>query len=357
MSIRSRTTSSPGRRRHPRCPLGLVASEAKWRGPVYDPDVVDLGRLLFNAKVLSENFQRRCTTCHVPEFGFAETLPLARDFSTTPAGSQKFNTPTVLNAAFGTHKFFDGRALTLEEQVLVPISEPSELNLDLATALTRLKSSNEWAGKFDDAFPVVPPDPDVSVTEANLATSLAMYIRTLNSGNSAFDQFEAGNYSALSTDARLGRALFFGKARCFHCHSGSSFSNDEFHNTRTVDATPTNPSNPVLGRGGFTGRVSEEGLLKVPTLRSIEKTGPYFHDGQAADLMDVILHYDRGGGSQGRGTRSRDAGCAVAAAGALAGRTDAARGVPQGVEQPVVEHAAPLGPCVSQTPPRARSAA
>jgi cytochrome c peroxidase len=205
----------------------------------------------------------------------------------------------VLNSAFGTLKFFDGRVPHLEAQVPVPIAGVNEMNLPISEALSRLNnpanlspSGASWAARFQTAF-------GTAATETNLKEALALYQRTLNSGNSLFDKDLyyrkglAGGADVLSNAQKRGRALFFGKARCFGCHAGSAFSDDDFHNVQSVDATPVPP---ILGRGGLTDRETEFGMLKVPTLRNLPLTAPYFHDGQASALLDVVEHYDRGGG-------------------------------------------------------------
>lgn len=274
-------------------PKGLSAEDAFWPvGVTYDSRKVDLGRSLFSDTVLSGQGlvqgTTSCATCHEVTHSFAEPIPKALDVSGV---ALPFNTPTLINAAFGTVKMFDGRAASLEKQAILPLVSGREMGVQtINDVLTRLAGSSH-----DNDFNAIY---GASATEDTLSEVLAMFTRTLNSGNSAFDNgwhpgtiFIPGGGPLdpeLTASQRAGRALFFGKARCFGCHRGASFTDNGFHNIHTVvDAA-------LDGLGGFTGRVKEIGMLKTPTLRNLEKTGPYFHDGSKSSLEAVVDHYDGG---------------------------------------------------------------
>lgn len=282
-------------------PVGLDPLEARWPTAVtYSTAKHKLGRDLFGSTILSgagtsgPNWgQVSCATCHEAAFAFSEPQKLASHFG---GGSLDFNTPTVLNTAFGTHKFFDGRSSDVLAQALVPIENPAEMNLPLAQAVARLANpanispdGQSWNARFAAAFGAGP-------SSSSLAEALAVFQLTLNSGDSRFDRDAAfrkglpGGLDALSPAEKRGRALFMGRARCVGCHRGSAISDDDFHNIGTVAA-----SSAITGRGGVTGHVAELGALKVPTLRNLPKSGPYFHDGSATALRALIQHYDRGG--------------------------------------------------------------
>lgn len=279
-------------------PKGLSADDVFWPvGVTYDSRKVDLGRMLFADTILSGTGtvegSTKCATCHEVGDSFAESIPKALDVNGTP---MLFNTPTLLNAAFGTVKMFDGRAASLEAQVVLPLTSGSEMGAQtINDVLARLAADSGTDTDFDGQFRAIY---GAAATQATLGEVLAMYQRTLNSGNSAFDNgWHPGTIGIpgggpldpeLTASQRVGRALFFGKARCFGCHRGASLSDGDFHNVHTVVAAA------IDGRGGFTGRAAEIGKLKTPTLRNVAKTGPYFHDGSRGSLEDVVDHYNDG---------------------------------------------------------------
>jgi cytochrome c peroxidase len=277
-------------------PVGLERSESKWPlGLAYSSSKVALGDALFESPLLSKNLDRSCATCHIPTDFFADANQVATA-EDPPHLPLTFNVPTALNMSFGTHKLFDGSAATLEEQSVRPIKGPEMGPQAIGSVLTRIKNNAPLRALFDAAYPPLPNN--AHVNEANLKESLAMYVRTFLTGGSAFDldgQVRHGSAGTpLGAAAHRGRSLFFGKARCFGCHRGSNLSDDAFHNIGTVGA-----SESILGRGGFTGRSSENGQLKTPTLRNVAQTGPWFHDGTLVSLHDVVAHYNAGFASAG----------------------------------------------------------
>jgi cytochrome c peroxidase len=165
--------------------------------------------------------------------------------------------------------FWDGRAATLEEQVLQPIQDRNEMDMTLTEAGQRV---------------------GLSIDE--VSRSLASFVRSLLFGDSPFDRFINGDRSALSTEQQAGLQLFRGKANCTACHVGPTFSDERFHNTgvawrdgRLLDE----------GRFGVTGKPDDRGAFKTPTLREIARTDPYMHDGSLVTLIEVVDYYDRGG--------------------------------------------------------------
>ena len=194
------------------------------------------------------------------------------------------NVPAILNRTYGRAFFWDGRAATLEEQVLLPIQHPQEMGTDLPTVVERLRGDVMYRRQFDDVFGR-PPD------VRSLSDALATYVRTILSGASAYDRYEAGETTALSTEEQQGLRLFRGRAHCARCHSGSNLTDEDFHNTgvswgrRPYDA----------GRAVVTSVPEDTGKFKTPTLREIARTAPYMHDGSLATLKDVVEFYDDGG--------------------------------------------------------------
>lgn len=270
----------------PNLPAGLDPDEARWPLAVaWNPEVVDLGEQLFGDTVLSPpGVGRSCQTCHDPGLSFTDgqTLPTAVGGGSLPP----FNTPTLLNATFGTHKTFSGQAASLEDQIILPLENPAEMGSQLigdvvarvAADPTLHANGKTYATWFADELGVLDED--------TLAIALASYMRTLNLGGSGFSLLVQG-IGPLAADEARGMALFFGKARCRSCHSGSAFTDDDFHNIRTVAAGAGLPD-----RASVTGRVIDAGALKTPGLRGIGDTAPYFHDGSRANLRGVVAHYN-----------------------------------------------------------------
>jgi cytochrome c peroxidase len=195
------------------------------------------------------------------------------------------NTPALVNRGYGAAFFWDGRASALEEQVLQPIQDPNEMALALAEAVDRLKKDADYPALFAAAF-------SREANAEDLARALASFVRTLLSGDSPFDRFANGDPAALTKAARRGLEIFRGKGNCTACHLGPNFTDEHFHNTGVAwrDGELSD-----LGRFAVTGKDSDRGAFKTPTLREIARTAPYMHDGSLATLEDVVEFYDRGG--------------------------------------------------------------
>jgi len=243
------------------------------RGPVVDPAKVALGKRLFSDSRLSFDDWNSCASCHEPSHGFSEGRPV----SVGVLGRRgKRHTPTLLGRASGESQFWDGRALTLEEQVLQPISDPNEMGTTVEAALQRLHQDPVYR----------------NLTRESLAEALASYLRTIRSENSNYDLFLWGWTSAITDQELEGLRLFQNKARCYLCHSGTRFSDEQFHNTGIAWRDSALQDE---GRAGITGKSYHKGAFKTPTLRDVGRRGPYMHDGSLATLEDVIEYYNRGG--------------------------------------------------------------
>jgi cytochrome c peroxidase len=223
---------------------------------------VELGKKLFFDKRLSANGTVACASCHDPRLAFGDGNPLAIGIA-GQKGARK--APRIVNRGYGKSFFWDGRAATLEEQVLQPINNPLEM----------ASSAREAAAR-------------AGIAEAVLRDSLAAYVRTILSGNSAFDRYMAGDTAAMSAAEQAGLRLFTGKAGCSNCHAGPNFTDERFHNTGAGDGNDR-------GRAAISGRDEDRGAFKTPTLREAARTPPYMHDGSLATLDDVIEFYDKGG--------------------------------------------------------------
>jgi len=243
---------------------------------------VELGGLLFRDPLLSRDRSLACADCHDPERGFTDGRAVSVGVFDR-VGSR--NVPTLLNRVYGRSFFWDGRTTTLEEQVLRPIQDPREMDLNLAEALDRLRRHPDYRLRFQSVFGREPAVDDLSA-------AVASYVRTLLAGDSPVDRYWRGEPDALSPDARAGLDLFRGRAGCISCHPRPNFSDEAFHNTGVAwqDGVLRD-----IGRAAVTGDHEDRGAFKTPTLREVARTGPYMHDGSIATLDEVIDFYDRGG--------------------------------------------------------------
>ena len=246
------------------------------------PALFDLGRSLFFDSLLSSDQSVSCATCHQPEHGFSspEALPEGAE-----GRRSKRSSPSLFNRAYGTKQMWDGRAPSLHEQVLLPISDVNEMRLSLEEAMARLEASEDYPDRFAAAFG------DKAVTEERLASALTSFVRRITLGDSPIDRFRAGLGAKLNAAERSGLWIFESKGQCWRCHSGPNFADELFHNTGVglVDGKPQE------GRRAVTGKDADLGTFKTPTLRGLTNTAPYMHDGSLATLKDVVEFYRDGG--------------------------------------------------------------
>jgi cytochrome c peroxidase len=190
-------------------------------------------------------------------------------------------TPTVLNTAWASSLFWDGRAATLEEQALGPITSPGEMNMDMSGMLEKIKAVEGYRQMFAKAYPGEP------ISEQTVAKAIATYERTLVSGKAPFDEWIEGDDDAISPAAKRGFAIFNGKGNCAACHSTWRFTDDSFHDIGVPGED--------IGRGKFLKLDTMQYAFKTPTLRNVDQRAPYMHDGSEATLAEVIALYDKGG--------------------------------------------------------------
>lgn len=263
-------------------PLGLP-EPSRWPGDTPGERLrVELGRRLFFDSILSRDHDRSCATCHQPEHGFAspDPQPAALD-----GGTLERNAPTLFNRAYGEHQMWDGQFQTLEQQALAPIEHEQEFGLSVEIALKRLRTDDHYPPAFAAAFGT---NPDAE----SLAAAIASFVRRLTYGDTPFDRFhEHAKFSAMTSDERAGMWLFQSRAGCWQCHNGFNLTDEQFHNTG-VGAIDDEPE---AGRMAHTNDPKDAGRFKTPTLRALLETAPYFHDGSAATLRDVVEFYNEGG--------------------------------------------------------------
>ena len=251
-------------------------SAAAMKIPASNPGMaakVAMGKRLFMDTRLSADEWLSCASCHDPAHGFSE----GRVVSVGVFGRRgKRHSPTLLGRASGESQFWDGRAATLEDQVLQPILNPDEMGMTMEMALKRLNQDPAYRG----------------LTQESIAEALASYVRTIRSENTDFDLFLARWPGSFSEQELEGLKLFRGKARCYLCHSGDQFTDEGFHNTGVAWREGALQDE---GRAAVTGKAYHKGAFKTPTLREVGRRGPYMHDGSLLTLEDVIDYYDRGG--------------------------------------------------------------
>ena len=241
---------------------------------------IALGKALFFDTVLSRDFSISCASCHKPHLGFSDNQKFSIG-SNLAIGTS--NAPTLANVAYSPYLNRDGGVPTLEMQVLVPIQEHVELDMNILEIAERLNENATYVQMSMAAYDRI-PDPYV------ITRALSAYERTLISGESKYDKyFYQGDKKQLSREEKKGMELFFSeKAHCSTCHSGFTFTNYAFENNGLYEAYPDS------GRIRLTGLEKDRALFKVPTLRNVEYTAPYMHDGSIESIEEVIEHYSSG---------------------------------------------------------------
>jgi len=282
---------------------------------------VELGRKLFFDVRLSADGKVSCASCHDPRRAFTDGRKVAEGIGGR-LGTR--NSPTLLNAMFSSGQFWDGRADTLESQAKMPLTNMDEMgNRTLDDAVAKMTGVPEYVSGFRQVF-------GGPVTIDGFAKAVAAFERTLISGDSPFDRYLAGDLNAISETARNGMILFRTKARCGVCHvfnqnfaafaTSPFFTDGNYRNTgvaanfggfnalarqamaatrdqsgKAIAAMANHERAAELGRFVTTGNTLDIGAFRTPSLRNVDLTAPYFHDGSAATLADVVRFYVKGG--------------------------------------------------------------
>jgi cytochrome c peroxidase len=254
---------------------------------------VELGRRLFYDKKLSADNSLSCAGCHLPQVSFSDP----ERYSTGIDGIKGTrNSMALVNLGYQKFFFWDGRAKTLEEQILEPVPNPIEMHQTWKNALIKLRANESYRKDFYAAFGSDQFD------EYTVAKAIAQFLRTMISGFSKYDmlykqingyslnQKEQSLYNQITIEEKAGYDLFLSLngGDCVHCHTGPLMQLNIFANNG-LDATFTD-----LGKGGVSGLAQDMGMFKVPTLRNIAQTAPYMHDGRFQTLDQVIEHYSSG---------------------------------------------------------------
>lgn len=264
----------------PAKPAGLPDAEDSKDNPT-TAEKADLGYRLFFDKRLSKDDSMACAQCHDLTKGW--TTSNVTD-AKVGGGANKRNTPPVVNLGYHGHGWYwDGRMPTLE--AVCNAAWKGQLGADPAAVAKKLGEDKVVTAYFKRAFNAGP-------TADNVPQAFAAFLRTLTSGNSAFDKFTAGDKKALSADAQKGYTLFAAKG-CVNCHVPPMFSDFDFHAIGIGHAKPDDQKDH--GRMDATKDAANDGQFMTPSLRNIEHTGPYFHDGSVATLDEAIATMAAGG--------------------------------------------------------------
>lgn len=272
---------------------GLVGDVVYPKENPYSSQKEQLGRLLFWDPILSGSKSISCATCHHPNNGYAQNIPLSI-MHVDDKDAISRNTPTVLNVAFNGYgetyfadpkdaqMFWDNRVRSLEAQALFPIRSNHEMrgnyyteDVILDTIVARLQQISEYVSLFESAFG------DSVITEERLSQALANFERSLVNVNSPYDQFVKGDFYALSEDAKKGLNAFI-DVGCVSCHNGPMFSDFTLHNLSVPKNSIRNSVD--LGDGDF--------RFRTPSLRNVSFTAPYMHNGVFNSLEEVVDFYD-----------------------------------------------------------------
>lgn len=247
--------------------------------PLSDTKVA-LGRQLFHDKRLSRDNTVACANCHDLSRSGTDGLPVS-----VGVGGQRglMNAPTVFNAALNFAQFWDGRADSLEAQVAGPVHNPVEMASNWAEVVAKLGQDVNYPSAFARIYP------GRGITAENIADAIATFERTLLTPNSRLDRFLRGDAHALSPTEAAGYRRFMDYG-CVACHQGVNAGGNIFQRFGAVGRPPagalSGPSD--LGRFNVTHREQDRHVFKVPSLRNVAVTGPYFHDGRAAQLAEAV---------------------------------------------------------------------
>ncbi len=258
--------------------ISIPADNTTTRQGVY------LGRMLFYETRLSANNSLSCASCHKQELAFTDGKAFSEgvDHQLTPR-----NAMSLANLLWARKFFWDGRATGLEAQAEIPMSNPHEMGQSLALSAQKLITDKQYLPLFKLVYG------DENITGDRIVKAIAQFERTLISANSKYDQYLAGTYQP-TTDELKGMDLFnhapqpergIRGANCTHCHGGPKTYQELFHNNG-LDSLPKDN-----GIETISGLATDRGRFKVPTLRNIELTAPYMHDGRFKTLNEVLDHY------------------------------------------------------------------
>ena len=244
-----------------------------------DPKRVALGERLFNDVRLSHDDKRSCAVCHPLEQGGMDGLPRA---VSAGAARQLRNTPTIFNVGFNASFNWDGISNSLETQVEIVLLNPNLMNMTWPELLAKLRADAGYVAGFNSAY-------SQGLTQANVTEALASYVRSLLTPNARFDRYLRGEPHALTAREQQGYGLFKAYG-CVSCHQGINIGGNMYQKFGVFEETNgLEMSHPRdLGRYAVTGAPRDREVFRVPGLRNVAVTAPYFHDGRARTLTDAV---------------------------------------------------------------------
>lgn len=248
----------------------------------YSTEKVLLGKTLFYDPRLSGSNQIACASCHDPELGWCDNRMVSFGHD-RQLGTR--NAMSILNSAYATSLFWDGRAASLEEQSQMPIQDQREMSEHIDMAVEKIAKIKGYEILFEKAFG------DKKITKEKITKAIATFERTIKSSPSKFDRFIDGETNLFSDDEVMGLHLFRTKAQCVNCHNSGYFSNNRFEN---IGTSLLSSEQEDLGRYLVTKNSEDVGKFRVPSLREVVRTGPWMHNGTFTSLADVIQIYNKG---------------------------------------------------------------
>lgn len=254
---------------------------------------IALGRFLFYDKLLSSNGTMSCASCHLTKMNFTDGKAVSKGVDNIEGRRSAMSLENV--GFFNKGLFWDGRAKTLEEQALLPVEDPVELHNKWTQVVDKLKMHADYPTRFRKAFGIT----DASqITKEMAAKAIAQFERTLISGNAKVDKIFRKE-DEFSDDEYSGYLLFFNAAgapdaQCGHCHTTPFYNTNDYFNNG-LDSVSNLANFKDLGRGVITKRELDNGKFRAPSLRNIELSAPYMHDGRFKTLEEVVEHYASGG--------------------------------------------------------------
>jgi cytochrome c peroxidase len=239
----------------------------------FDIEKAKLGKKLFNDTRLSKNNTISCATCHILEEGGDDNLKVSFGIN-GQTGTR--NSPTVLNARFNSNQFWDGRAKDLQEQVKGPIHNPVEMGSNFKEVVNKLKKDSHYISEFKTIYPD-------GITSTNISNAIAEFENSLITPNSQFDKFLRGDIKAL-TSYELEGYILFKEYGCISCHNGINIGGNLMQKIGVLEDFNTSD----FGKYNVTKNIEDKFYFKVPSLRNIQLTSPYFHDGLTGTLKEAV---------------------------------------------------------------------
>ena len=264
----------------------IISTPENWPKPVYDfnknpldSKVIELGRSLFYDPILSIDNSISCSSCHLSFTAFTHVDHALSHGIGDSIGTR--NSPVLINLAWNKHFMWDGAINHIEVQALAPITHPAEMGEDLNNVIKKLKDSKKYPTRFFNAFG------DSTISSKQLLMALAQFQLTLVSANSKYDKVKRKEED-FTKQEKAGYKLF--RKHCASCHTEPLLTSGEFEN----NGLPIDKALNDIGRGKITQIASDNYTFKVPTLRNIEFSFPYMHDGRFKSLSEVLNHYSSG---------------------------------------------------------------